>query len=192
MSSFSKHGVPVLLEGCFGERNRLLIRQLLGVRGGTIDCYLTGRSLAAHVVAANTILITMGATGVYGPLLATICGEAVATGPRQSARVNSQVKTVIVHFLAVAPMHRRHTFGCGIFGKLKEVAVARGCERIYVLSTPEAAAMWTDPDKGFGLSTYNGGAGSSRGGELEFCPWSLSEITVLTDDLDWMPALLND
>ena len=76
-----------------------------------------------------------------------------------------------------------------LYDWVKDIARGLGCERMYVISTFDAAALYLGAP--YGLSEYTPGSASSRGGDLSFCPWSFSEVKLLVDEIsEELPLLL--
>ena len=69
------------------------------------------------------------------------------------------------------------------------IAQGLGCERMYVISTFDVVALYLGAP--YNLSEYTPGSESSRGGGLTFCPWSLSEVKLLVDEIsEEVPMLI--
>ena len=99
------------------------------------------------------------------------------------------MKTLVVHYLAVAGENRGSNRGLVLYDWLKDIAKGLGCERVYVISTFDVVALYLGAP--YSLSEYTPGSESSRGGGLTFCPWSLSEVKLLVDEIsEELPLLI--
>ena len=112
----------------------------------------------------------------------TTCGTGGLGGEGRGPRRTGGARTIVVHYVAVGHAHNGNRLAPLMFEQLKTVARGLIYGRIFVISSPDAVAYWAEPK--FNLEAYTLGSESTRGGGLAFCPWSVSEVTLLSTQLD--------
>jgi len=142
-----------------------------------MHCYVTGASIQATLLAANTIIVTSGtATALKGALVATFqpLEEARQQGARSSVRLAEQrPKCMTVLYTRVIPSACDEGLGRQLAAVAEGVAYDMQATRMAVVATLESRAWWCEKGQCQAMSYFE----ARDAGVV--CPWSLEEVVLL-------------